>query len=72
MTTSIVTGKKLRELRGDKSMEKVAKDLHISTSALGMYEQGRRTPRDDIKIVIANYYGVSIESLFYAPKEHVT
>lgn len=51
-------------LRGNRSQEEVAKALGISISALSMYEQGNRIPRDEIKIKMAEYYGISIESLF--------
>ena len=55
---------KLIELRGNRSQEEVAKALGISVSALSMYEQGNRIPRDEIKIRMAKYYGISIDSLF--------
>lgn len=55
---------KLIALRGDRSQEEVAKALGISVSALSMYEQGNRIPRDEIKIRMADYYGISIEDLF--------
>jgi len=51
-------------LRGNRSQDEVAKALGISISALSMYEQGNRIPRDEIKIKMAEYYGISIESLF--------
>lgn len=57
-------GAKLRELRGTKTLESVARDVGISTSALGMYENGQRIPRDDIKVKLANYYGTSIDIFF--------
>lgn len=57
--------KKLVELRGDKKREEVANACGISTSALAMYEQGERIPRDDIKIKLAKYYNRSIESIFF-------
>lgn len=59
-------GKRLQELRGEKKRETVAKDLNISVSALQMYENGRRIPRDEVKIRFAQYYGKSIEYIFYA------
>lgn len=59
-------GKKLLELRGKKSRERVAADLGISASAVAMYETGARIPRDELKKRIANYYGVSVEALFFA------
>ena len=30
-----------------------------------MYENGQRIPRDDIKVKLARFYGVSVEYLFY-------
>lgn len=56
--------KKLIELRGERSQEEVSKALGISVSALSMYEQGNRIPRDEVKIRMANYYGITIEDLF--------
>ena len=57
-------GDKLRDLRGERTLQKVASDLGISTSALTMYEIGKRIPRDEIKVKIARYYGVGIEIFF--------
>ena len=59
-------GKRLQELRGKKSQEEVANALGISPSAIGMYERGERIPRDEIKIKLAQYFNVGIESIFYA------
>ena len=58
-------GKTLVELRGDKTQIQVANDLNISDAALSSYEQGPRIPRDEVKIRIAKYYGVSVESIFF-------
>lgn len=65
------TAKKLIELRGNKTQKEVADALRISQSALAMYESGRRTPRDEVKIKIANYYGKSVGFIFFNPKCHV-
>lgn len=59
-------GNKLRTLRGEKSQEKVASDLGMSRSSLNMYELGERIPRDGRKIQLAQYYGVTIEQLFFS------
>lgn len=59
-------GTRLRSLRAEKTLEEVAKDVGISTSALGMYETGRRIPTDDTKVLLARYYKSSVESIFYA------
>ena len=58
-------GHKLRELRGEKTMQQVADDIGISKSAINMYENGERIPRDEIKVKFARYYGLSVESIFF-------
>jgi len=58
-------GKRLIELRGNKTQDEVAKALGISRSAIGMYETGERVPRDNIKLKIALYYGKTIQSIFF-------
>lgn len=60
-----VIGERLRKLRGNRTLESVAKDIGISTSALGMYENGQRVPQDHIKVKLAKHYNVSIESIFF-------
>ena len=65
-------GEKLRELRGDKTLAKVAEDLGITISALSNYENDIRTPRDAMKIKIAEYYKKSVQSIFFAKEVHST
>lgn len=60
----------LIKLRGKKSREEVAKAVGISVSALSMYENGDRVPRDDIKIKLANYYGRTVNFIFFAHGVH--
>jgi putative transcriptional regulator len=67
----VVIGKKLRKLRGNMTQEKVSKDIDISASALAMYETGRRIPRDEVKLRLSEYYGVSISELFFEPESHI-
>ena len=67
-----IIGKKLVELRGDKTLDEVTKAVGISISALSNYENGTRVPRDEIKIKLAQYYGISIEALFFANQLHET
>ena len=57
--------KALREARGDKTLKEVATAIGISTSALCMYENTNRKPRDDIKVKIATYYKMSVGTLFF-------
>lgn len=59
-------GKKLRELRGERTQDDISKKLGITKSAYAMYEQDKRIPRDEIKVRISNLFGVSVQDLFYA------
>lgn len=56
---------RLKEARGDIPRKKVCEDLGLATSTLMMYETGKRIPRDDIKLKLANYYHKPIGELFY-------
>lgn len=64
-------GKKLIELRGEESRSSVASALGISNSALQMYENGKRIPRDEIKVKIAKYYNTNVQDIFFKTKQHV-
>jgi len=55
----------LVKLRGTRSREEVANAVGISVSALQMYENAKRIPKDEIKLRIARYYGVPVESIFF-------
>ena len=63
-------GSKMRSLRNERgeSMEDFANGIGVSASAVGMYENGYRIPRDEIKIRIAEHYGVTVESIFFPIK----
>lgn len=63
---SLRIGEKLVALRGDIPQERVARDVGISVSALSMYEQGNRIPRDEIKIKLATYYNTTVQELFFS------
>ncbi len=63
MKTAIA--EKLIEARGSIPRSQVAKDLGISLSAIQMYENGERIPRDEIKVKIAAYYQTTVQALFY-------
>lgn len=62
-------GKVLRALRGTKSQAEIAADLGLSKSAYAMYERGERTPRDEIKIRIAEYFDENLEDIFFRGEE---
>lgn len=56
---------KLISLRGSKTQDVVSDAIGISKSALSMYECGERIPRDEIKIKIAKYYGLTVGEIFF-------
>lgn len=58
-------GKRLLELRGDLAREKVANAVGISISAISMYENGERVPRDDIKMKLASFYNKTVQEIFF-------
>jgi len=58
-------GRRLVALRGEKTQVEIAKALDISPAALSMYENGERIPRDEIKIRIADYFGVPVHEIFF-------
>lgn len=63
-----VVGKRMRDLRGCRTGTGVAKEIGISYSALMKYEYGIRTPNGRKKKLIAEYYGVNPDDLFYDPE----
>ena len=63
-------GKRLRELRGIRTRTGVAKETGIGYSAIANYETGKRIPNDHAKIILASYYGLSVQELFYASDYH--
>ena len=71
MNNSLIA-RRLVELRGNKTQEEVAKAVGISVSALSMYENGSRIPRDNIKIRISNYYDTAIGDIFFTSNTHET
>ena len=58
-------GEKLTILRGQRSRKEVAEAWGVSPSAVAMYEQDNRTPRDEVKVRISKYYGISVGDIFF-------
>lgn len=59
-------GRRLRELRGVfRTQREVADAIGVSPTALSMWENGERVPGDLAKIALANYYGKTVQELFY-------
>ncbi len=57
----------LINLRKNKGLSQAvaAKKIGISQSMLAMLEAGYRKGSDETKVMIANYYGESVESIFF-------
>ena len=66
MSTAII----LRELRGNKTQDEIAKAIGVTKSAWAMYERGERTPRDEVKVRIADYFGKTVQYIFFDHNEH--
>lgn len=58
---------KLVKLRNEKniSQSQVAESLGLTRAAISQYETGQRIPSDEIKIKLSNYYGVTVQDLFF-------
>lgn len=59
-------------LRGNMSRDEVARSIGISVSALAMYESAQRSPRDEIKVKLANFYNRSVQDIFFNKQLHDT
>lgn len=57
--------KRIESLRRKKGLSQLelAKLLHVSPSAVGMYEQGRREPSISILVAMSEEFGVTIDYL---------
>lgn len=58
-------GDRLRALRGDSPREAVAIACGVTASAISMYETGSRMPSDAIKVKLAEYFGKTVQEIFF-------
>lgn len=67
-------GQKIKSLREGKNetVEQLSNALEVSASAITMYETGKRIPRDEIKIRIAEHFSAPVESIFFPNKQHAS
>lgn len=63
---------KMAELRGSRSLRRIAKELEIPYSTYAMIETGHRFPRRDLQQKLANFYGVTVDELFFTQNVHET
>lgn len=68
MVDAKVAGERLKKLRDIRTRTGVAAAVGCSVSAMAAYESGARVPRDEIKCRIADYYGVTVQSIWYSKR----
>lgn len=61
----MTVAERLIKARGSKKREEVAAAIGVSLSAITMYENGERVPRDETKIKLAEYYNKTVQELFF-------
>ena len=61
----MTVAERLIQARGGKKREEVANAVGVSLSAIAMYENGDRIPRDEIKVRLAEYYKTTVQELFF-------
>lgn len=66
----MTVSERLIKARGDKRREEVAAAVGVSLSAIAMYENGERVPRDETKIKLADYFGMTVQELFFNQDSH--
>lgn len=66
MSTAII----LKKLRGKRTRDEVARAVGVTRSAWAMYERGERVPRDEVKVRIADYFGCTVQYIFFDHVEH--
>lgn len=67
-------GKRIKRLREEKGLtqEALARKVGIRATAINNYESGIRTPKDVIKVRLADVLGDTVESIFFAEIVHDT
>lgn len=67
---AIEIGERLKELRGIRTRAGVAKAIDVSYNSLTNYENGFRIPPDEVKIRLANYYGKTVQEIFFTNQNY--
>lgn len=63
-----VMGQRLKSFRSETGMtqKEFAASLGLRLSTYQKYEEGVRRPSDDIKVLLADRFGVSVQHLFFS------
>lgn len=59
-------GKRLRDLRGERTQAEIADAVGVTTMAISQYERGERMPSDAIKLKLAELFDMRVDLLFYS------
>ena len=57
-------------LRGEKTQREIAKKLDVPLSTYAMIETGHRFPRRDLQLKLADFFGVTVDELFFTKNDH--
>lgn len=63
-------GKRLRTLRGIRTRSGVAREIGINQNSLQTYENGSRNPSPERMLMLARYYGKSVEEIFFTKENN--
>ena len=58
-------GAKIKTLRGKESRAELAEAIGVSESAVAMYENEERMPRDKTKMAIAKHFDTTVQAIFF-------
>lgn len=60
-------GNKLKRMRVKKGLSRndLAEIFGITSGAIGMYEQGRRVPNDDVKKKYSMFFEQTVDNIFF-------
>ncbi|MCD7814912.1 MAG: helix-turn-helix domain-containing protein [Lachnospiraceae bacterium] len=66
--------KSLAELRAERDMSQrdLAKEIGVSSAAIGMYESGKRTPPLKKAIMIAQLFNTQVENISFSDADCIT
>ncbi|URN83517.1 helix-turn-helix transcriptional regulator [Acetobacterium wieringae] len=62
---------KYRAMKG-LTQNDLAEDLNVTSGAVGMWETGKRVPNLEMAKVIADYFNVTIEEIFFTDENNET
>ena len=60
-----ISGAKLRDLRGVRTLQEVADQVGVTSMAISQYERGERLPSPEMMVKLAKFFGQTVESLFF-------